>query len=245
MFPKGLPSWPRRDYRLGHGDDAKRWLEKMAAYRPKDGADFSWDDVEIRILRREAESLILGSPPAVPLSPPLRQARTRPVIRKPGRNEGPPPVRRHHRLPPLRNGPTPGPGSATLLAGNLCVPSATCVWKAEPDSRTIRCRSTQIVFKPCSYRRSNATSPWPAPRSWIVSARQMRSFGGGSRRSGGFRPAQQPPRSTDRRSKRRRDGKFGRIVARFVGPHGMRFPGRSGVRGGVVLFAQGFWRKRS
>jgi hypothetical protein len=33
------------------------------AYRPKDGAEFSWDDVDIRILRREAETLILGSRP--------------------------------------------------------------------------------------------------------------------------------------------------------------------------------------
>jgi len=52
-------------HRLGHRDEAKRWLEKLAAHQPKEGSDFSWKDVEIRILRREAESLILGSPPAV------------------------------------------------------------------------------------------------------------------------------------------------------------------------------------
>jgi hypothetical protein len=37
-----------------------------AGRSPKVGADFSWDDVEIRILRREAESLILGGRPAAP-----------------------------------------------------------------------------------------------------------------------------------------------------------------------------------
>jgi eukaryotic-like serine/threonine-protein kinase len=57
-------------HRLGHRDEAKRWLGKLAAYRPKDGPEFSWDDVEIRILRREAEALILGSRPAAPLTPP-------------------------------------------------------------------------------------------------------------------------------------------------------------------------------
>jgi hypothetical protein len=33
-------------------------------YRSKEGVDSFWDDVEIRILRREAESHILGSRPA-------------------------------------------------------------------------------------------------------------------------------------------------------------------------------------
>jgi WD40 repeat protein len=60
-------------YRLGHRDEAERWLEKVVAYRPQEGFDFSTDDVEIRILHREAESLILGSrppaPPIVPASP--------------------------------------------------------------------------------------------------------------------------------------------------------------------------------
>jgi hypothetical protein len=50
-------------HRLGHRDEAERWLDKPTAYRPKEGSDFSWDDVEIRILRREAESLISASRP--------------------------------------------------------------------------------------------------------------------------------------------------------------------------------------
>ena len=67
--PKGFAFLAMAHHRLGHRDEAKRWLDKLVAYRPKEGADFSWDDVEIRILRREAESLILGSPPAVSPTP--------------------------------------------------------------------------------------------------------------------------------------------------------------------------------
>jgi WD40 repeat protein len=70
--------------RLGHRDEARRWLEKLAAYQPKKGADFSWDDVEVQILRREAESLILGSvrsaPPSAP-TPPAREATGDPEAR--------------------------------------------------------------------------------------------------------------------------------------------------------------------
>ena len=97
--PKGFAFLAMAHHRLGHGDEAKRWLDKLVAYQPKDGADFSWDDVEIRILRREAESLILGSTPAVPRPLLLRQPGMRAVIREPSRNEGSPPVRRRQRLP--------------------------------------------------------------------------------------------------------------------------------------------------
>jgi WD40 repeat protein len=51
-------------HRLGNHDEAKRWLDKLVASQPKKGFDISWQDVELRILRREAESLISGSPPA-------------------------------------------------------------------------------------------------------------------------------------------------------------------------------------
>jgi hypothetical protein len=53
-------------HRLGRRDEAKRWLDKLVSYRPEEGFDFSRDDVEVRILHREAESLILGSRPAAP-----------------------------------------------------------------------------------------------------------------------------------------------------------------------------------
>ena len=73
--PKGFAFLAMAHHRLGHRDEAKRWLDKLVAYRPKEGADFSWDDVEIRILRREAESMILGSPPAAPRPTPSAPAR--------------------------------------------------------------------------------------------------------------------------------------------------------------------------
>jgi hypothetical protein len=38
------------------------------ALQPKEGFEFSGDDVEIRILRREAESLVMGDRPAVSLT---------------------------------------------------------------------------------------------------------------------------------------------------------------------------------
>jgi tetratricopeptide (TPR) repeat protein len=68
-------------HRLGHGDEAKRWLDRLLTYQPKKGADFSWDDVEVRILRREAESVVLGSHPAATpssLPAPAQQGRNHP-----------------------------------------------------------------------------------------------------------------------------------------------------------------------
>jgi WD40 repeat protein len=62
--PKAFAFLALTHYHLSHSDEAGRWLDKLAAYRPKAGADFFWDEVEIRILRREAESLILGGRPA-------------------------------------------------------------------------------------------------------------------------------------------------------------------------------------
>ena len=44
-------------HRLGQGEEASRWLEKLRAYRPPASDDF-WHTVEIDILRREAEKLI-------------------------------------------------------------------------------------------------------------------------------------------------------------------------------------------
>ena len=62
---------PRHDFDLAR--TAERWLAKLVASQPKEGFDFSRDDVEIRILHREAESVILGRPPAAPGPTPLRQ----------------------------------------------------------------------------------------------------------------------------------------------------------------------------
>jgi hypothetical protein len=59
--PKQFAFLALAHHRLGHREEARRWMDKLATYRPKEGADFFWDEVEIRILRREAEALILGS----------------------------------------------------------------------------------------------------------------------------------------------------------------------------------------
>jgi hypothetical protein len=51
---------------LGQLDLAKRWLDKVTVHQPRAGSDFFWDDVDIRILCREAEPLIVGSRPRAP-----------------------------------------------------------------------------------------------------------------------------------------------------------------------------------
>jgi hypothetical protein len=48
-------------HRLGRRDEAKRCLDKFVAYRPREGFDFSRENMEIRIPHHEAELLILGS----------------------------------------------------------------------------------------------------------------------------------------------------------------------------------------
>ena len=43
---------------LGHHDDARRWLDKLTAWHPNANHAFSWEDVEVHILRREAEAVV-------------------------------------------------------------------------------------------------------------------------------------------------------------------------------------------
>jgi tetratricopeptide (TPR) repeat protein len=80
--PKAFAFLALTHFRLGHRDEAGRWLDKLAAYQPKAGAEFFWDDVEIRILRREAESLILGS--RHPAPPPMATEPTKRAASDPG-----------------------------------------------------------------------------------------------------------------------------------------------------------------
>jgi WD40 repeat protein/serine/threonine protein kinase len=57
-------------HQLGHREEARRWLAKLKAYRPREGFDLSKEDMDIRILQREAEGLISRSPAAtVPTAP--------------------------------------------------------------------------------------------------------------------------------------------------------------------------------
>jgi tetratricopeptide (TPR) repeat protein len=64
--PKAAAFLALAHHRLGHRDEARRWLDKLGSYQSKEGAESFWDEVEIRILRREAESLIRGSSPSAP-----------------------------------------------------------------------------------------------------------------------------------------------------------------------------------
>jgi tetratricopeptide (TPR) repeat protein len=57
-------------HRLRHRDEAENWLDKLVASRPKEGFDVSLEDMEVHILHREAESLILGSRPSAPPNAP-------------------------------------------------------------------------------------------------------------------------------------------------------------------------------
>ena len=45
-------------HRRGDHSAARRWLEALRAYNPASNSRFSWEDVEIGILRREAEELV-------------------------------------------------------------------------------------------------------------------------------------------------------------------------------------------
>jgi tetratricopeptide (TPR) repeat protein len=46
-------------FHLGQGVKARPWLERLRTYRPNESPGRSWDEPEIRLLRREAEAVIL------------------------------------------------------------------------------------------------------------------------------------------------------------------------------------------
>jgi hypothetical protein len=59
-------------HRLGHRDEARHWLDRLRNHQPS-GADSTpfWEELEIRLLRAEAEAVILCDPafPADPFAP--------------------------------------------------------------------------------------------------------------------------------------------------------------------------------
>ena len=67
---QGLPqNWAflaMAHHRLGHQAEARRWLDRFRNDQAPEGGSY-WNDLEIRLLRREAESLILD--PAFPADP--------------------------------------------------------------------------------------------------------------------------------------------------------------------------------
>jgi hypothetical protein len=54
--------------RLGHRDEARRWLDRFRARQPVGDASRFWDELEIRLLRSEAEAVVLYDP-AFPADP--------------------------------------------------------------------------------------------------------------------------------------------------------------------------------
>jgi hypothetical protein len=63
---EGLPTaWPflaMAHHRLGHHDEARRWLDRLRARQSSTDAAQFWDELEIRLLRSEAEAMILDDP---------------------------------------------------------------------------------------------------------------------------------------------------------------------------------------
>jgi tetratricopeptide (TPR) repeat protein len=49
-------------HRLGHRDEALRWLDRLRNYQPSADPTKFWDELEIRLLRSEAEAVILYDP---------------------------------------------------------------------------------------------------------------------------------------------------------------------------------------
>jgi len=57
-------------HRLGHGAEARRWLDRLREYQPSTDPDRFWNELEIRLLRSEAEAVVLYDPnfPANPFA---------------------------------------------------------------------------------------------------------------------------------------------------------------------------------
>jgi tetratricopeptide (TPR) repeat protein len=57
-------------HRLGHRDESRRWLDQLRGYQPSADPGQFWNELEIRLLRSEAEAAILIDPifPADPFA---------------------------------------------------------------------------------------------------------------------------------------------------------------------------------
>jgi hypothetical protein len=58
-------------HRLGHHDEARRWLDRFRDRKPSLAPNAFWVELEIRLLRAEAEAVVLWDPifPADPFAP--------------------------------------------------------------------------------------------------------------------------------------------------------------------------------
>jgi hypothetical protein len=46
-------------HRLGHRDEARRWLDRLREHQPREEPAQFWDELQIRVLRSETEAVIL------------------------------------------------------------------------------------------------------------------------------------------------------------------------------------------
>jgi WD40 repeat protein/serine/threonine protein kinase/tetratricopeptide (TPR) repeat protein len=60
--PRDWPFLAMAHHRLGHRDEARRWLDRLGEHRPSTDSGQFWDELEIRLLRSEAEAVILYDP---------------------------------------------------------------------------------------------------------------------------------------------------------------------------------------
>ena len=68
--PLDWPFLSMAHHRIGHRDEARRWLDRLRNRRPSTDPDRFWEELEIRLLRSEAEAVILYDPvfPADPFA---------------------------------------------------------------------------------------------------------------------------------------------------------------------------------
>jgi tetratricopeptide (TPR) repeat protein len=67
-FPQDWAFLGLAHHRLGQDAEAHSWLDRLRTYRPSEGPQDFWNELEIRLLHREAESVILQDP-AFPSDP--------------------------------------------------------------------------------------------------------------------------------------------------------------------------------
>jgi tetratricopeptide (TPR) repeat protein len=60
--PSDLPFMAMAHHRLSHHDEAHRWLDRLQNLQPSADPNKFWDELEIRLLRSEAEAVILYDP---------------------------------------------------------------------------------------------------------------------------------------------------------------------------------------
>jgi WD40 repeat protein/tetratricopeptide (TPR) repeat protein len=70
-FPQDWVFLAMAHHQLGHDVEAHSWLDRLRSYRPNESDGAYWNELEIRLLRREAEATILCDPifPVDPFAP--------------------------------------------------------------------------------------------------------------------------------------------------------------------------------